>query len=178
MLANASTGQPDPNGPGSDHVDRDVDVAACGVGVRAHLVRGVHESLGSLAVNTRQTDVEASREAEDAMRRSQVDLGVNGHVSRERDLLLTGDELDRREKARRPTGREQLLGVGAGTRAAGRRKLDVEPAIVAVGGAAVPTTCGVRFRGIQDLFEGHDSLLVERLAYLKSASRRQTLRRL
>jgi hypothetical protein len=70
-------------------------------------VRGVHESLGGLAVHARQTDVEASREAEDAMRRSQVDLGVNGHVSRQRDLLFAGDELDRREKARRPTGREQ-----------------------------------------------------------------------
>jgi len=93
------------------------------------------------------------------MRRSKVHLGVDRHVSRERDLLLAGDELDRREKARRPAGREQLLGVGAGARAAGRRELDVEPAIVAVGGAAVPTTRGVRFRGVQDFFEGHDSLL-------------------
>src|SRR2546429_7196142 len=96
------------------------------------------------------------------MRRSQVDLGVNGHVSRERDLLLTGDELDRREEARRPPGREQLLGADAGTRAAERRKLDVEPAIVAVGGAAR----GVRFRGVQEFFEDHDSLLVKQsIAY-------------
>src|SRR2546428_12281291 len=99
-----------------------------------------------------------------------VDLGVNGHVSRERDLLLTGDELDRREEARRPTGGEQLLGVGAGARAAGRRKLDVEPAIVAVGGAAVPTTRGVRFRGVQDFFKGHDSLLAKQVWYESSTS--------
>jgi len=45
-----------------------------------------------------RTDVEASRDAEDAMRRSQVYLGVNGHVSRERNLFLAGDELDRRRR--------------------------------------------------------------------------------
>src|SRR5207245_10463972 len=99
--------------------------------------------------------VRAGREAEAAMHCCPCGLGVNGHVSRVRGLLLTGDEFDRREEARRPTGREQLLGVGAGTPAAGRRKLDVEPAIVAVGGAALPTTRGARFRGVQEFFEGH-----------------------
>src|SRR5881296_1713915 len=38
----------------SDHVERDVDVTACGVGVRAHLVRGVHESLGNLKKPSRR----------------------------------------------------------------------------------------------------------------------------
>src|SRR5262245_57081592 len=63
----------------SDHLDRDVDVAACGVRV-----------------------CQASRNTEDTMRRFRVDLGVNGHISRERGPLLARDELDRREKARRP----------------------------------------------------------------------------
>ena len=40
---------------GSDHGDRDVDVAACGVGVRAHLVRGLHEGLRRLVVHARET---------------------------------------------------------------------------------------------------------------------------
>ncbi len=115
---------------------------------------GVHKRLRNFAVEAWQADIEASREPEDAMRRAQVDLGVDGHVSRERYLPLTGDELDRREKARRPAGREQLLRVGAGARAAGRRNLDVEPAIIGPGRTAVPTTGGVRFRGIQDFFKG------------------------
>src|SRR5438128_8232940 len=66
----------------------------------------------------------------------------------------------------------RLLGVGAGTRAARRRKLDVEPAIVAVGDAAVPTTRGVRFRGVQDFFAGHDSLLVKQVSYESSNGNR------
>jgi hypothetical protein len=57
-----------------------------------------------------------------------------------------------RKHADQPAAK-QPLGVGAVTRVAGRRKLDVESTIVAVGDAAVPTTRGVRFRGVQDFLE-------------------------
>ena len=48
---------------GLDQVDRDVDTAPRGVGIRAQLVRRAHKSLGSFALQPRQTDVETGREA-------------------------------------------------------------------------------------------------------------------
>lgn len=50
-------------GPGRlNQVDHDVDVTACGFGIRADLVRGVHDGLGHLAFQTRQADIETSTE--------------------------------------------------------------------------------------------------------------------
>ena len=78
-----------------DHVDRDVDVAACGVGIRAQLVRRVHQSLGNFALQTRKADVETGREDVSAVGCAQVHFGVNGHVSWQLDLRFAGRELDR-----------------------------------------------------------------------------------
>jgi hypothetical protein len=44
---------------GSDQVDRDVDVAVGSFGVRARLVRGIHQGLSDVALQTGQADVES-----------------------------------------------------------------------------------------------------------------------
>ena len=64
---------------GLDQVDRDVDTAPRGVGIRAQLVRRVHKSLGSFALQPRQTDVETGREAVSAASCTQVHFGVISH---------------------------------------------------------------------------------------------------
>src|SRR6266851_32094 len=53
------------------------------------------------------------------------------------------------------------LGVGASARGARRRKLDVQAAIVAVGGA-VPATRGVGCGSVLHFVEGHGGLLAPR----------------
>src|SRR5262245_64595809 len=151
------TGRPDRHR--LNEVDFDVDVASCGLRVRADLVRGVHESLSDLAVQARQADVEASPEEETAVIRTQVYLCVDGPVGREGDLPLGGRQPDRTHEARRPAGGEQLLRVRTGPGRAGCRELDVE---AAVGGAgrAVPAAGGVSLRGVEHFFgRGHDRLL-------------------
>jgi hypothetical protein len=47
-----------------------------------HTWCGLHQGLGRLAVHPGETYVEARREAEGPVRRSQIDLGVDGHVRR------------------------------------------------------------------------------------------------
>src|SRR5262245_32595150 len=48
------------DGPGSGHVDRNVDVAARGFRIRTDLVRFIQYRPGDVALDTRQADVEAS----------------------------------------------------------------------------------------------------------------------
>jgi hypothetical protein len=79
-------------------IDRDLNVAARGVGIRAQLVRRVHKSLSHFALQTRQADVETCREDETAVSRSQVHFGVNSHLSGEGDLPFAGRELYRTEE--------------------------------------------------------------------------------
>ena len=120
-----NTGRPDPH-VGLDQVDRDVDIAPCGVGIRAQLVRLVHQSLGNFTLQTRQADVETGREAVSAASCAQVHFGVNRHVRWKSDLPFAGRELYRTEKTGRPAGGEKLLGVGAGARGAWRRHLNLK----------------------------------------------------
>jgi hypothetical protein len=42
----------------------------------------------------------------DASHQAKIDLGVNRCFRRKRDLLLAGNQLDRRKEAGRPPGRE------------------------------------------------------------------------
>ena len=60
---------------GSHHVDRDVDVPPCGLGIGTRLVRGVHQGLGDFALHTRRADVEASLEEVLAAGVAQVHFG-------------------------------------------------------------------------------------------------------
>jgi len=75
--------------------DRDLNVAACGVRITAKLVGRVDEVLSNLAVDSRQTDIETSRERVSAACHAQVHFGVNGHVSRQLDLRFAGLDLNR-----------------------------------------------------------------------------------
>lgn len=43
----------------SDQIDDDVDIAACGLGIRTGLMRGVHQRLGDFAVGAGQADIQA-----------------------------------------------------------------------------------------------------------------------
>src|SRR5262245_55834019 len=78
----------------SDQVDRDVDVPAGGLGVRAQLVCGVYQGLSDLGLQTRQADVEASPEDVTAVIRAEVHLGVDGPVGREGNFPLSSGQPD------------------------------------------------------------------------------------
>jgi hypothetical protein len=73
-----------------------MDVAACSAGIRANLVRSIHEGFGRLVFRPGQADIETGGEAENAVRRAEINLGVDGRVSRERDLHYAGHDLDSR----------------------------------------------------------------------------------
>jgi len=49
-----------------------------------------------LAFHAGQADIEAGGEAEKAVRRAEINLGVNGRVGPERDLHFAGHDLDSR----------------------------------------------------------------------------------
>jgi hypothetical protein len=53
---------------GLDNIDCDVNVAACGAGIRAHLVRGVYQGLVDFPLQSRQADIETGRQTVNAMR--------------------------------------------------------------------------------------------------------------
>src|SRR5271165_5903556 len=95
---------------GSDEIGLDGDIAVRGLGVRANPVRSMDQLLRDLAVEARQTDVEARRQEEGAVGEVQVDLGVDRYIARERDLLFGGSELDRADVAGRPSDAEEILG--------------------------------------------------------------------
>jgi hypothetical protein len=138
---------------GSDQVNDDVDVATYGFRIRTGLVRGVCQGLSHFAIQTRQTDVEARLEGVSAVGQTQVHFGVNGQVSRDLDFHFAGRKPYRPFEAGGPTGGEQLLGVGAGARAARNRMLNVQAAIRTAGRAAVTTARGMDFGGVQHFFE-------------------------
>jgi hypothetical protein len=72
----------------------DIDVTVRGSRMGTHLVRGICQGLGGWAVQAWQTDTETSREAVNTMSDTQVDLGIDSQVTRERDVLLAGHELN------------------------------------------------------------------------------------
>src|SRR5690606_27329216 len=83
---------------------------------------------------------------------AEVGVRVDGNVLRHRDADLAAHGLHSADEAGCVTRGEQLLGVGAGARGAGRRELDVEAAVVGLGGA-VTATGDVGLGGVQDFFE-------------------------
>src|SRR5215470_6986753 len=143
---------PDERGrPGSDQIDGDVDVAAGGFGIRTNLMSFIQQGLSDVARDAGHADVEASTEEVAAFAQIQVDLGVDGDLGRQRDLLLAGHKADRTFETGRPTGGEQLLRIGADARRAGGRKPDVQAPVGAARRAVLPPTAGVGLGRVHDL---------------------------
>src|SRR3984893_14806948 len=115
--------------------------------IGTHLVGCVDKTLRCRALHPRQAHIEASRQAEGAPFGTEIDLGVDRMIGRQRDLHVARDELHRRPEARGPTGREELLRVGAGAGAAGPRQHALEAAVGAPRHAGAPA-CGVSLRGV------------------------------
>ncbi len=104
----------------SNQVDRDVDIAACRLGVGAGLVCGINQSPGGLTIEPRQGDIQTGLQDIAALAMAQVDLGIDRGLGGHRDLALARRQPDRADEAGRPAGREQLLGIGSTARRARR----------------------------------------------------------
>src|SRR5580692_10865153 len=130
----------------SYEVDYDVDVAARCFGIRAGLMRGIHDGLGQVARDAWNTHVKARPQEKSALSQTQVYLGIDGRVGRESDLHSAGRQPHGALEAGRPTRGEQLFGIGAAGCAAGRGKLDIQTAVGAAG-CTLSATRGVNFGG-------------------------------
>src|SRR5579864_770144 len=76
---------------GLQHVERNLDVAPCSVGIGTCLaVRGVHNGLGDFALQTRQADGKPCSEEVNVASMAQVYFGIDGYVSRKFDLHFVG----------------------------------------------------------------------------------------
>src|SRR6266481_4463740 len=96
--------------------NREIDVAAYGVRVRASLVRSRDQLLRDRpVVDRRQPDVELGGEAEAVLDRSDPDPRGDDRVVDPRDVLAPGDAHHRVLKTGGKPGGEELLGVGAWT---------------------------------------------------------------
>ena len=144
-----------------NQVDRNVDVAAGGFGVRTNLVRFVDQSLGDFALDARQADVEASAEEVAAVREVQVHFGVDRDVGRQGDFSFARPQA-RSHFRSRPTSRRRTVAPDwCRCGRAGSRKLDVEAAV----GAARDASRGRRWCGFWPctglLTSGSCAILVE-----------------
>src|SRR5229473_6044052 len=159
-------------GAASDQRRFDGDVPMRCPRIGTHLVGRLDKALRRRALHPRQAHVEASCQAEGAPFGTEIDLGVDRVIGRQRDLHGARGELHRRLEARGPAGREELLRVGAGARAAGPRQPDLEAAVGAARHAGAPA-CGVGLGGVQHFLESvHNILLHEeprRLDALRSS---------
>src|ERR1044072_5152182 len=118
------------SGCGSNQVVDDVDVAVNLLRVGADLRRLLDQGPGDVAVKTGKADVETGTERVLGAGHMQVCFGIDRKL-RDRDFALLGNDPDRALEAGRPASCEELFRIGAFARRAGRRKLDVEAAIVA-----------------------------------------------
>src|SRR5262249_11090345 len=112
---------------------RDVDIAAGGLRVRADLVRLVHEFVGSALLQAGQVADEVRVDAEAALG-ILTEPALDRHAGRvvEVDLLGACHQTNRAEEACGVAGREELLGVGALAAAAsglGRAGVQIDPAV-------------------------------------------------
>jgi hypothetical protein len=144
---------------GADERERDLDVAARGVRVRAHVVCGVGELLAALGRHVGRVDVELDGEAEAALAvRADADARADGRVLGV-DLELAGDRVHRAEEARGVAGGEELLGVGALAGPAhllGGTRLEVQGVVLAADVAVAAPAGGVGDGGVSDL-QSHGS---------------------
>src|SRR5258708_7290919 len=110
---------------GLQHVERNVDVAPRSVGICTCLaVRGVHNGLGDIALQTGQADVKPCSEEVNA-RIAKVYFGIDGYVSRKFDLHLVGHKPHRTNETGRPTSGKQLLRIGTSSWDSGSRELNI-----------------------------------------------------
>src|SRR5258706_14487649 len=125
---------------GSNHVERDFDIAPCSVGICTCLaVRGVHNCLGDFALQTRQADVKPCSEEVNVARMAQVYFGIDGYVSRKLNLHAIGHKPHRTNETGGPTSGKQLLRIRARSWDTGSRELNIQAAIITKGDAAAPT---------------------------------------
>jgi hypothetical protein len=103
----------------SHDIEGNFDVAASCFGVRTNLVSFFHQSIGYFGPDARYADVEPGSKEIAGVARVQVYFGVNGKVRRQSDLHFVRDDSDCTLETGRPTGREQLLRIGADARRAG-----------------------------------------------------------
>ena len=112
----------------------DVDVAAGGLGIRAHAVRLLHQLLGGALLEAGQVADQVGVDAEAALGvLAEADLGGDAGGVVEVDLLVARDQAQRAEEAGGVAGREQLFGVGALAVAAHllrRTGVQIDPAVV------------------------------------------------
>ena len=89
-------------------IDRDLDIAAQSLRVRADRMRVVDDRLRHLAVDAGYADVEARAQEIGAVGNVQVDFGVDRGIGRERDPSSSAcrDVPPRRARARSPSSRE------------------------------------------------------------------------
>src|SRR5713101_43163 len=134
---------------GLHHVDRNVDVAPCSVGVGTCLaVRRVHNGLGDFALQTRHADVKPCPEKVKVAGIAQVYFGIDGYVSGKRDLHPSGHNAHRTDETGGPPRGKQLLRIGAGSRDSGSRELNIQAAIITAGHAAASAARGMGLSGI------------------------------
>src|SRR5882724_10398398 len=95
----------------ADHFERDVDIAACGMRIRADLFVRFPDERGELGLcDALVLDAHLHREAETASFARTYRHGA-GHLCPGRVLLLLlGDEIERAAEAGRVAGGEQVLG--------------------------------------------------------------------
>jgi len=121
-------------------------------------VRRIDQRLRGRPVEPGQADLEPRGEREAfGLVAVEVDFGIDRSAGGQCDAGFLCGKAERTLEAGRPARREQLLGIGAGARGAGRAELDVELAIGAFCGA-VAAADGVDMRGVKGL-AGHKILL-------------------
>src|SRR6185295_10628683 len=97
-------------------------------------------------------NVEAGRqEVAVIVREVQVDFGIDGDVTGKRDPLLLRDQPNGAFEAGRPAGREELFGIRARARRAGRRQPDVELSVGTARDAGLTASAGMGHGRVEDL---------------------------
>lgn len=108
------------------YVERDVDIAARRLEIRADVLRLSHEVLCDRAVDAGDTDIKTyAQEVVGAISEVQIDFGVDRDFAR-RYIALPRHKRDRALERSRPAGGEQLLWICTDADRAGVRQPDVE----------------------------------------------------
>src|SRR5690242_5067135 len=79
----------------SDQCDRDVDVAANGLGIGTGLMRIIDDAARDLGIEARQADIEACPERIGAVVEHEVDLRIDSAFPGKLELALAGGDLHR-----------------------------------------------------------------------------------
>src|SRR5262249_23139649 len=147
---------------GLDEGDRNLHVAACGLGVWARPMRAIDEGRSDLGFDARQADIETSPEDVTIAVEAQVDFGSDGHGVWQRDLHPGGLNGYCTCEGGGPCGCEQLFGIGAGARSAGYREPEVQAAVTRARRPLLASTGRVGLRGVEGLFGWHNRTPPER----------------